>query len=147
MSHIKLEEFTELFDTLSMASIDDKNQPHISYAPFVESNQSYYICISKKAKHTNNLLNNPKASIMFIEDEIETKSSFARKRITLDVDVTNIPRESERFTTIMEFFTDKFGEKSSIYKQLADFYLFELTPYDGRGVFGMGKAFDYEDLK
>lgn len=140
-------EFIDFFDTLSISSVDSKNKPHSSYAPFVSHNDKYYICISKMAKHTNNLLNSPVASIMFIEDEAETKNSFARNRITLDVDVTHIPRDQDQFTTIMNLFYEKFGEKATIYEQLEDFYLFELAPYGGRAVFGFGKAYNYKNGK
>lgn len=145
MSQIDPIEFIDQFDTLTMSSMSSKLKPHISYAPFVMQDNKYYICISKMAKHTNNLLNTPTASIMFIEDEAETKNSFARNRVTFDVDVLNIPRDQDQFMDIMELFNDKFGEKASIYKQMSDFYLFELIPDGGRAVFGFGKAYKYKN--
>ncbi len=144
MSQIDPIEFIDQFDTLTISSINNKQKPHCSYAPFVSQEKKFYICISKMAQHTNNLLKTPTASIMFIEDESESKNSFARKRITLDVDILNIQRDDKKFSEIISLFNEKFGEKSSIYEQMADFYLFELTPYSGRAVFGFAEAYKYK---
>jgi len=138
-------EFIEQFDTVVISSITSELMPHTSYAPFVDDDGKYYICISMMALHTKNLLKTPKASIMFIEDEIETKSSFARNRVTFDVKVKNINREESKFDEIMEHFRDKFGAKTEIYEQMGDFYLFEFTPFSGRAVFGFGKAYNFKD--
>lgn len=138
-------EFIEQFDTLMISSISSSQRPHSSYAPFVSEDKQFYICISKMAKHTNNLLKTESASIMFIEDESESTNSFARKRVTFDVDVLNIPREEAKFSEIMELFNEKFGEKASMYEQMADFHLFEFTPVSGRALFGFGAAFNYKD--
>ncbi len=138
-------EFIEQFDTVVISSINLEQKPHTSYAPFVDEDGKYYVCISLMASHTKNFLKNPNASIMFIEDEIETKSSFARNRITFDVEVKNINREEPRFNEVMELFKDKFGAKADIYTQMSDFYLFEFTPYSGRAVFGFGKAYTFKD--
>jgi putative heme iron utilization protein len=140
-------DFIDQFDTLTIASVTNNLEPHNSYAPFVSDDNKYYICISKMAKHTNNLLKTPSASIMFIEDEVESKNSFARNRVTFDVDVSNINRDTDKFSNIMNLFSDKFGEKASMYKEMSDFYLFELTPLDGRAVFGFGEAYNYKDGK
>ncbi len=145
MSQIDPIEFIEQFDTLMISSVNSSLKPHSSYAPFVSQDKQFYICISKMAKHTNNLLKTESASIMFIEDESESTNSFARKRVTFDVDVLNIPREEVKFSEIMELFNEKFGEKASMYEQMADFYLFEFIPVSGRAVFGFGAAFNYKD--
>ena len=145
MSQIDPIEFIEQFDSLLISSINSKHIPHISYAPFVSQDKQFYICVSKMAKHTNNLLKNHNASIMFIEDEAECTNSFARKRVTFDIDVLNIERNTEKFAEIMKLFNEKFGEKSSIYEQMVDFYLFEFKPISGRAVFGFGAAYNYKD--
>jgi putative heme iron utilization protein len=145
MTQIDPIEFIEQFDTLMISSISSNQKPHSSYAPFVSQDKQFYICISKMAKHTNNLLKTESASIMFIEDESESTNSFARKRVTFDVDVLNIQREEEKFSEIMQLFNEKFGEKASMYEQMADFYLFEFTPFSGRAVFGFGAAYNYKE--
>jgi len=138
-------DFIEQFDTLMVSSISSKLKPHSSYAPFVSQDKLYYICISKMAKHTTNLLKTPAASIMFIQDESESKNSFSRKRVTFDVNVLNIERDKEKFLEIMKLFNEKFGERASMYEQMADFYLFEFTPLSGRAVFGFGEAYKYKN--
>jgi putative heme iron utilization protein len=138
-------EFIEHFDSLMISSLNSNNKPHCSYAPFVTEENRYYICINLIAKHTKNLLNSKDASIMFIEDECEAKNSFARKRVTFDIEVLHISREDDKFIEIMTLFKDKFGEKASIYKQLNDFQLFEFRPISGKAIFGLDETYDYKD--
>lgn len=145
MSPEKTWEFLEGFDSMVISSLTQEGLPHTSYAPFVMQEKCFYICISAMAHHTKNLLYMPKASIMIIEDESEGKNSFARKRVTFDVQVTHIPRESEKFAQMMKLFGEKFGQQASIYTDLADFHLFALMPTGGRAVFGFGEAYDYRE--
>jgi putative heme iron utilization protein len=138
-------EFIEHFDSLIISSLDSDYKPNSSYAPFVTDGKNYYVSLSQTAKHTKNLLGSKEASIMFIEDESETKNSFARKRVIFDVNVTHIKRDDDKFSLIINLFKDKFGEKASIYEQMSDFYLFEFKPTKGRAIFGFSQTFDYID--
>lgn len=138
-------DFVDGFDSLMISSINPDGLPHMSYAPFIEVEGRFFICISAIAFHAQNLKNNPKASIMIIEDESEAKNSFARKRVTFDTNVHYIPRDDRRFLQLMPLFQDKFGEKATIYTTMSDFMLFEFMPYGGRAVFGFGDAYDYKN--
>ena len=131
--------------TVSIASVDKSNSPHISYAPFVENAKKFYICISMMAKHTQNLLNSDFVSTLMIEDETTALNLFARKRVTFDMRVDTIERASDKFVSIMGLFRDKFGDNADIYESMTDFQLFELTPISGRAVFGFGQAYDFKD--
>ncbi|MCH9813888.1 MAG: pyridoxamine 5'-phosphate oxidase family protein [Epsilonproteobacteria bacterium] len=145
MSPEKTWEFIEQFDSMMISSITEEGLSHSSYAPFIKYEKCFYICTSGMAHHTKNLLSQAKASVMIIEDESECQNSFARKRVTFEMDVTHIKRESDLFSDMMSIFYEKFGEKASIYEQLTDFQLFALVPVGGRAVFGFGEAYDYKD--
>ena len=109
----------ELIHTLQsvvISSIDSRNLPHISYAPFIQKDQIFYICISGMSSHTRNLLEKPVASILFAEDESKSNNIFARKRITFLAEVTPVERDSITFNGAMTLFEDKFGELANIYK-------------------------------
>lgn len=80
--------------TLSISSINDNNTAHSSYAPFIENEHKFYVCISGMAKHTKNLFNNESVSCLIIEDESKSTNLFARKRVTLDMQVNPIERNS-----------------------------------------------------
>jgi len=138
--------FIGSFDSLELASVDNASKPHISYAPFITNQNRFYICTSGMAKHTSYLSENRVASIMFIEDEAKCENIFARKRVTFDVEVSTIARNSMEFEGAMSLFEQKFGENAQIYRALADFILFELKPVSGRAVFGFGAAVDLKEI-
>ena len=138
-------EFIQSLASMTLSSSNNDNTPHSSYAPFIENEHKFYVCISAMAKHTRNLLNNPTISIMMIEDESKSTNLFARKRVTFDVTATPIERNSLVFNGAMTLFGDKFGDSASIYVNLQDFQLFELVPIGGRAVFGFGEAYDFKD--
>ena len=138
-------DFIDGFASLQIASVDQDAKPHISYAPFVSKQKRLYICTSGLAKHTSNLTQNRNASIMLIEDESKSENVFARKRVTFDVEVTTIPRNSIEFEGAISLFERKFGENAMIYRSLPDFVMFEMKPQSGRAVFGFGAAFDLKD--
>ena len=138
-------EFLQSIETMVISSINDDKTAHTSYAPYIENEKKFYVCISGMAKHTRNLFNNQLVSIMMIEDESKGNNLFARKRVTFDVEVTPIERNSLVFNGAMTLFRDKFGNNADIYETMLDFQLFELLPVAGRAVFGFGEAYDFKD--
>lgn len=130
---------------MNISSVNENNLAHSSYAPFIESEKKFFICISGMAKHTHNLMTNELISIMMIEDESKSNNLFARKRVTFDVQTTPIERDSLVFNGAMTLFRDKFGNSAGIYESMPDFQLFELSPVRGRAVFGFGEAYDFKD--
>ncbi len=138
-------EFINTIKTMIISSVNETATAHTSYAPFIENEQKFYICVSGMAKHTYNLLNNETISIMIVEDESKSTNLFARKRVTLNMQVVPIERNSLIFNGAMTLFRDKFGNSAGIYESMPDFQLFELTPVSGRAVFGFGEAYDFKD--
>ncbi len=128
-----------------VSSVDSENLPHISYAPFIQKDKIFYICISAMSSHTKNLLLTPVASILFIEDESLSNNIFARRRVTFTVKIAPIERGTIEFNGAMTLFEDRFGELANIYKSMPDFQLFALTPVNGRAVFGFGQAYDFKE--
>jgi putative heme iron utilization protein len=76
----------ELIDApkVLLATVDAEGNPNSSYAPFVQEGNTFYILVSFMAKHTKNLSEGRKTSVMFIEDESATKQIYARERLTLE---------------------------------------------------------------
>ncbi len=131
--------------SLILSTCSDKGVPHISYAPFIHHEHRFYIALSTISRHSSYIVHTPTVSILFIEDESHSSNIFARKRVTFDVSVKPIERGSIIFNGAMTLFEDKFGEMASIYKNMSDFQLFELTPVAGRAVFGFGQAYRFKD--
>jgi putative heme iron utilization protein len=162
MSEINQQEFDELTDryrkliasqkTLLLSTASTDGVPNISYAPFVRDDIGlYYIYVSELASHTVDLLNNPKASIMFIRPESESHNLFARERAVLNCSVKEIMRDTEAYTQRIQALQEKFGKVVSVLCALPDFHLFVLHQESGRYVAGFGQAFtidvDNDSLK
>ena len=128
--------------TLMLSTASAMGVPDISYAPFVRDHAGvFYIYISEMACHTANLLNNPLASILFIQPESESRNLFARERAVLSCSVKEIFRDDATYTDQVQALQDKFGEIVSVLRSLSDFHLFALHPESGRYVIGFGRAF------
>src|SRR6516165_3561250 len=55
--------------TLVMATADKNGAPNVSYAPFVHRTPRLYVYTSSRSRHTTNMMETAKASVIFIEDE------------------------------------------------------------------------------
>ncbi len=124
--------------TTFIASVNEYNIPEASYAPYIIIEDKIYIYISKIAEHYRNLENNKNVSLMIIEDEVDSKILFARKRVTFKGEaskILEIPIEvKEKFE---ELHTQNM--MNVLYKM--DFDFFEIKIIEGRLVEGFGKAF------
>ena len=138
-----LNEFLEPLKSLTISSLDEKNYPFTSYAPFVKYNHKYYVYLSLMAKHSSNLTQNKIASIFFCEDEQTCKNIFAKKRVTIQCETSKLEQNIQEEKVILDEFRNKFGaEMVDMLKKMGDFYLFEFTPFYGEAVFGFGQAYN-----
>lgn len=127
--------------TLLMATVDDDNYPHASYTPFAMIDNDYYIFIADIAYHTKHVKQRPTFDVLIIDDETKTKNIYARKRVTYQVNATEVARDSEEFEQGMAALTARAGKTVNVLRDMADFHLFRLTPTKGTLVTGFGKAF------
>tara|TARA_Y100000817_G_scaffold200131_1_gene156628 strand:+ start:222 stop:734 length:513 start_codon:yes stop_codon:yes gene_type:complete len=132
-------------NTIIISSVCKENNPNASYAPSVVGNdKNFYIYISSLSKHTKNLINNPRASIMIIEDESASENIFGRKRLTMNAIPIRVKRDSETWTSTIKLMEAKFGETVTFLKDMTDFNMFKLVPQDGLLVHGFARAFRFE---
>lgn len=132
------------FQSLLMATVNDQNFPEISYASYIEEGGKFYIFISELAAHTKNLLNNNKASVMFIEEESKAGHSFARKRQTFTCEASRVARDNHSFDLLIDKMQARFGNLIETLRHLNDFHLIELSPLSGQYVAGFGKTYEIE---
>lgn len=138
----QIQELKENCLTLQMATVDEKGQPNVSYAPFVQSKGGFYIFISDIARHAHNLKHNGQAAIMLIEDENKSRQIFARKRLSFDVKAEIVPFNSPEWQQGVEALATRHGEVVNQLKSMQDFTLFNLIPSRGLFVKGFGQAFE-----
>jgi putative heme iron utilization protein len=128
--------------TLLLSTCSTDLQPEIGYAPFVRDEKGhFYIFISELAQHTKNLLQNPKASILFIEPESGCHNLFARQRVVFNCSASAIAPADPVYRRQLHALEDKFGSVVALLRTLPDFHLIELIPKTGQYVAGFGKAY------
>jgi len=127
--------------TLILATVGADGTPTASYAPFVKHGDNLYIYISELSKHTRDLVETKRASVLLIEDEKGARNLFARKRITFSCEVAWVPRTTSFFGEIMDLFGKTFGKIFNQIEPLQDFILFSLSPVEALYVEGFGKAY------
>lgn len=138
---MKLEKFTENFQSVIIATLDDEGYPFSSYAPFVRFNGRYYTLLSDLAAHSKNIQKRAKSSLFFIESEDKAENSFARKRATITCDALLISKDQPIFEQVLSDFTAEHGEMAKMLMQMNDFNLYEFTPIYGEATFGFGAAY------
>lgn len=155
-------DFFQSRSTLMLSTVNSQGTLETSVAPFVTDNEGHlYLFVSELARHTQNILEwitvneaaslNPDSvkrpglvSCLLVADEIETKQLFARERLTMQLELTEVLRASSRFEWVMTRFESKFGEIITLLKSLPDFHLIQLTPVTGGYVKGFGQAFTFK---
>ncbi|OAB55669.1 pyridoxamine 5-phosphate oxidase [Leptolyngbya valderiana BDU 20041] len=144
-AQLQYRDFVRSLRSLMLSTVDTSGKPHASYAPFVtDETQNFYIYISGLSSHTKNLLANPQASILLIEDESKTEEIFARRRLSFECRVATIARNTEVWNRTLDRFRERFGALIDVLRNLEDFQLFVLTPVSGRFVVGFGAAYDID---
>lgn len=133
-----MEELLAHQKTLVLSTLTTENTPAISYAPYIMQDNNIYIYISQTAEHYHNLINNPACALMIIEDENQSKTVFARQRVSFIAQATLVEDDEE----VYEWFKAGQDEKMVERLRTMDFSFFKLTLKKGRLVKGFGQAFD-----
>ncbi len=134
--------FRDGFRSVLLATADSNARPDASYAPCALDDEGRIIVfISELASHTRNLHVNPRASLMFIADEGDSRNLFARRRLILSATAEPVPRDDDHWQTLMGILRERHGNTIDLLMQLPDFHLFRFTTTDGTWVRGFGQAF------
>lgn len=135
-------QFHTAFDSLLMATTR-QDEPVATYAPYVRDEPgNFYIYVSELSAHTPNLMQNPRASLLFIEDENQAQHLFGRKRVTYTCRAEPVARETDDFDRIMNRFKDKHGKFMDMMREMRDFHLFRLVPEYANYVRGFAQAYE-----
>ena len=133
-------ELTAGFQTVLMGTCSKQGDPEISYSPCIIACGFLYVFVSELSVHTGNLHDNPRASLLFIENESECQNLHARRRVTYRAGASLIPRDDPEWTTVLDEFERRFGEIMPLLKSLPDFHLFRFTTDSATIVRGFADA-------
>jgi len=134
-------DFLQTFRSAQLATSSAASKPEASYAPFIRRGRSFYVYVSELSQHTVNLAENPRASLLLIENEDDARNLFARRRVTYQCNCQEVERGSGPFESTMDGFQAQFGDFIGLLRNLADFHLYCMTPYSGTYVAGFAQAF------
>ncbi|MGE4514464.1 MAG: HugZ family protein [Chryseobacterium sp.] len=137
----KVKELIERTKSVILATIDAEGSPNSSYAPFVHVDKTFYILVSFMAKHTKNLADGRKTSVMLIEDESATKQIYARERLTFEASTSQIERDSEMWNGVVAKLKKANGKVVDMISEMKDFIMIGLHPVKGSYVNGFGSAY------
>ncbi len=138
----EIQEFRNSRLSLELATLDTDGMSHASYAPFVYQDLCYYILISDIAIHGQNLKHHSNVGIILLDDEVNTKNIFARRRLTYTAKAELISRDSTAWDAIITVMHTRLGDTITTLSNLQDFKLYRLHPITGRYVKGFGKAYE-----
>ncbi|MFQ5598520.1 MAG: HugZ family protein [Nitrospiria bacterium] len=128
--------------TLLISTATAGGEPEISVAPYVRDEAGiFYVFVSELASHTRNLMENGRASILFIGPESASRNLFARERAVFRCRAEEVPAADAVYTRVLKSLQDVFGEVVGVLRSLPDFHLFALRPENGRYIVGFGQAY------
>ena len=120
-------ELTGSFQTVLLGTCSLQGDPEISYSPCVIAEGFLHVFVSELSVHTGNLHDNPRASLLFIENESDCQNLHARRRVTYRAGASLIPRDDPVWTSVLDRFERQFGEIVPVLKSLPDFHLFRFA--------------------
>ncbi|MEN8213937.1 MAG: pyridoxamine 5'-phosphate oxidase family protein [Pseudomonadota bacterium] len=134
--------FRSRFKSVLLATASPENVPDASYTPYIlDQNGKICIFVSQLAQHTSNLLDAPKASLLWIANEADSRNLFARRRLTLQCTVGEVAASGEQRDQLLVQMQQTHGKTIEVLRSLPDFHLFSLEAYQGNYVRGFGQAF------
>jgi putative heme iron utilization protein len=124
--------------------------PFVSLIAFSTSDDlaSFYIHASKLAYHTQDILNDPRCSLMIAETDHNGRDPQTLARVTVRGEATLFPPEAPDYDEIRTHYLKKFPEAAFLF-ELEDFAIYRIAPTSGRFVAGFARTFNLtlQDLK
>ena len=132
------------FGSVILGTVNAGNEPNVTYAPYLRYGDKNYIYISKIGVHYDNLKNNSRLELLFLEDESKAMAVTARQRVRFKARAVFLERD-EKFGKIMDAFEEKAGGTMKIMRNMTDFHLVELVFLEGSFVKGFGQAYSISE--
>lgn len=131
-----------------LGTIDKEGEPLASYSPYVEKDGKIYLYLSDLSEHKQNIIENKKVSVFYIEDESSAKMIAVRERLTYKGHGKVVEDEFLQ-NEVQGLFVKEQGKTYESLPKMHGFSLIELELGLGRYVFGFGNAYEIDgcDIK
>lgn len=112
----------------------------IAYA-FADDFSAFYIHVSRLGKHTPDMENDPRVSLLITEADDHRADPQTLARVSIRGTAHVLPRTDTEYTRVRQLYLARFPEAEQLFN-LGDFNLWRITPKGGRFVAGFGRAFN-----
>jgi len=118
----------------------EPNLAMVAYA-FADDFSAFYIHVSKLGKHTGDMENDPRLSLLIAETDDHRPDPQTLARLTLRGTAEILPRTEAGYAQVRSIYLQRFPEAGQFF-DLGDFNLWQIIPTGGRFVAGFGRAFN-----
>jgi putative heme iron utilization protein len=131
------------YSKIASLGTSSNNQPFISMVAYSvnEKFSEFYILISQLAKHSKNITDNKKISLMICQPETEADNPQTLARVSVTGIAQLIERNSEEYNSAKNSYLIK-NTNAEMYFRLGDFQLYKLRINKARFVAGFAKTFN-----
>lgn len=136
--------FNQGFNSVMLATVNAEGFADASYAPTLQLNGRFYIYISALAAHTQNIMQTPSLSVLFIEPETPA-NLFRRQRSMIRCHAEPIARATQEWAQLMDRFEQVLGKMMRTLRSLTDFQLIALTPTQATYVRGFAQTYYFSE--
>jgi heme iron utilization protein len=118
----------------------EPNLAMVAYA-FAQDFSAFYIYVSKLGKHTKDMENDPRISLLITETDDGRADPQTLARVSIRGIAEILPRTDPVYTQVKKIYLERFPEAEQLFS-LGDFNIWKITPKGGRFVSGFGRAFN-----
>ena len=118
----------------------EPNLAMVAYA-FAGDFSAFYIHVSRLGKHTVDMENDPRVSLLIVEADDHRPDPQTLARVSIRGMAEMLPRNDPGYERVKKFYLTRFPEAEQLFS-LGDFNIWKITPKGGRFVAGFGRAFN-----
>src|ERR1051325_4303045 len=118
----------------------EPNLAIVAYS-FAEDFSVFYIHVSRLGKHTTDMENDPRVSLLIAETDDRRADPQTLARVSIRGTAEILPRDASGYAQVRQNYLERFPEAEQLFS-LGDFNLWKIMPKSGRFVVGFGRAFN-----
>jgi heme oxygenase (biliverdin-IX-beta and delta-forming) len=118
----------------------EPNLAMVAYS-FAEDFSAFYIHVSRLGKHTADMENDPRVSLLIAEIDDRRADPQTLARVSIRGVAEIMRRTDPGYAQVKQNYLERFPEAEQLFS-LGDFNLWKISPRGGRFVAGFGRAFN-----